>query len=67
MAAKYYWIKERHNPQTGCYYTACGQLKISEAKRRENSVYGFNIMHRFASKVEYESKLAELKISIIEN
>lgn len=50
---KPYWIKERHNPQTGVYYIKCGRLSVTEAKRKEKSLYGDNIMLRFDSEKEY--------------
>ena len=51
---KYYWIKERHNPQLGTYYVLCGQLAVKEAKLRERSIYGSNTMHKYATEKEYD-------------
>jgi hypothetical protein len=51
---KYYWIKERHNPQLGTYYVLCGQLTVKEAKLRERSIYGSNAMHKYATEKEYD-------------
>lgn len=56
-----YYIKERHNPQTGIYYVAYGQLSKAAAKRKESSLYGSNVMLRFDTEAEYQAKLAELK------
>lgn len=56
-----FWIKERHNPQTGIYYVACGQLSKTAAKKKESSLYGSNVMLRFETEAEYQAKLAELK------
>lgn len=62
MAAKYFWIKERDNPQLGTYYVAMGQISVKEAQKYERkSLYGSNIMHRFVSKEAYEKRLSELK------
>jgi len=60
MATKYYWIKERHNPQLGVYYVACGQMPVKQAKASELSLYGNNYMHRFKTKDLYEARLFEL-------
>ena len=56
-----YYIKERHNPQTGVYYVACGQLSKTAAKKKENSLYGYNTMIPFDTEQEYLAKLADLK------
>lgn len=32
---KKFYIKERHNPQTGVYYVACGQMSKQQAKSYE--------------------------------
>ena len=61
MAGKYFWIKERENPQLGTYYVACGQISIKEALPRERTLYGFNIMHRYATKEAYEAEISRLK------
>ena len=60
MAKKWY-IKERHNPQLGTYYVACGQMSKAEAKRYENSLYGENVMHSFETEDAYKKRLAELR------
>ncbi len=56
-----FWIKERHNPQLGIYYVRCGALTKKEAKAREKSLYGENLMHSFDTYQDYCAKLAELK------
>lgn len=56
-----FWIKERENPQLGTYYVPCGQLSAREAKRKENSLYGMNIMHGFDTEAEYNARLAKLR------
>lgn len=61
MATKSYWIKARHNPQLGTYYTACGQLSKKDAKAMTKPLYGHNDMLEFATEAEYTAKLAELK------
>lgn len=55
-----YWIKERHNPQLGVYFVACGQMPVKAAKRHELQLYGSNIIHRFDTQAEYEARLQEL-------
>ena len=58
---KSFWIKERQNPQLGTYYTACGQMTKTVAKKCEQSIYGHNQMHRFDTEASYLTKLAELR------
>ena len=64
MAGKYYWIKERHNPQFDKpYYVACGRITTRQAKKMENgTLYGANYMHRFNTWKEYKAKLRELGV-----
>jgi len=57
MAMKSFWVKERHNPQNGVSYTACGQLTVAEAKKKENALYGYNVMHRYKTEAEYRAAL----------
>ena len=61
MKAKYYWIKERHNPQLGTYYTAYGRLPFKEAMAHEKSIYGSNTMHKYATEDEYLNALVALR------
>lgn len=63
MKPKPYWIKERRNPQIGVYFVAEGQLSAREAKGREDTLYGVNIMHRFDTEQAYQARLAELRAS----
>ncbi len=58
-----FWIKERDNPQLGTYWVACGQLSTAAAKRKESSLYGFNIMHRFDTEKAYKARLSKLRKS----
>lgn len=58
---KRYWIKERHNPQLGIYYVACGQLSKTEAKRAESPLYGDNYMLSYDTEEAYLARLAELR------
>jgi hypothetical protein len=58
-----YWIKERHNLQTGTYYVACGQMTKSAAKSIETGcLYGSNKMHSYDSIEEYKKRLSELNL-----
>lgn len=62
MAGKYYWIKERENPQfKKPYFVACGNITVSRAMKMERASYGSNYMHKFETKLEYDSMLAKLK------
>ena len=62
MPAKYWWIKERENPQIGTYFVAMGQISIKMAKSCESKcLYSYAVMHRFVSKQAYDEKLASLK------
>lgn len=56
-----FWIKERHNPQTGVYYVALGQMSKTAAKGYKSTLYGENVMLRFETETEYQAKLAQLK------
>ena len=61
MAGKYFYIKERHNPQLGVYYVPQGQITVKKAKRMEDSIYGVNIIHRFDTKEAYQAAIDRLK------
>ena len=63
MKSKPWWIKERDNPQLGTYYVAMGPMTVKEAEKYENSLYGFNIMHKFETKEAYEQEIYRLKQS----
>lgn len=58
---KQWWVKERHNPQTGIYHVACGQLSKTAAKKREASSYGYNIMRPFDTEEKYNAHLDYLR------
>jgi len=48
MAAKFYWVKGRHNPQFKYpVFKDMGQITKKEAKSHENTLYGSNYMHSF--------------------
>ena len=59
--AKSFYIKERHNGQTGMYYVELGQLTKKDAKKHETTLAGFNIIHECKTKEEYEETLETLK------
>jgi hypothetical protein len=61
MKPKYWWIKERHNPQIGLYYMAVGPLSVKDAQAMERARYGCNYMHKFAGEREYTARLEELR------
>lgn len=54
-----YYIKERHNPQLGVYFIACGQMTKKAAKAAENAIYGYNVMRSFDTQEEYEAACKE--------
>jgi len=56
-----YWIKERHNPQSGIYYVPMGRMTLAEAKRHEKPLYGTNYMDSFCNESDYSARLAELR------
>jgi hypothetical protein len=59
-----YYIKERHNPQfKEPYYVACGKLSAKEAKKKEDSLYGFNIMLSYKTEKEYKEACEKFKIN----
>ena len=60
MKPRQYYLRERINPQIGRYWVRCGLLSKAAAKKQQNSLYGHNIMHSFATSAEYEQKIAEL-------
>lgn len=61
MATKKFWLKERFNPQFDKpYYIRCGQLTKVEAKKKENSLYGYNNMISFNNQEEYENRIKTL-------
>lgn len=62
MKAKYWWIKERHNPQLGVYYRGCGNMTVRDAMKNERPLYGSNTMHRFDNEAAYKARCFELKV-----
>lgn len=60
-----YYIKTRYNPQFDKpYYKALGKLKASEAKKKENTSYGYNVLEGY-KKADYLAKCEELGIDPI--
>ena len=60
MRPKYFWLKERHNPQLGVYWVTMGNITLEKARAHENAMYGTNYMHKFSTEKEYEEKIAQL-------
>lgn len=57
-----YWIKERHNPQfKKPYYHAYGQLTKKEARAKENTLYGHNVMLEYKTEQEYIDAIKALR------
>lgn len=59
--AKKFWIKERNNGQTATYFVLCGRLFKKEARAKESTLAGFNVMHSFDTEEAYKARIAELK------
>ena len=57
---KYWWIKERKDPQLGTYYIPMGQMSMNDAYKMQKSINMFNTMLNFDSKNEYDKKVEEL-------
>jgi hypothetical protein len=63
MKGKYFYIKERDNPQLkSAYYTALGNLTVKEAKKAEFSSYGYNTIIKFDTKEAYLTECEKLGI-----
>ena len=56
-----YWLKERHNPQTGVYYVKMGQMTKKAAKEYEDTLYGYNIMQPFDTEQQYIERISDLE------
>lgn len=57
-----WWILERHNPQLDKpYYIACGQISKTAAKRKENTLYGMNVMRQYKDEKAYRDEIDCLK------
>lgn len=60
---KSFWIKERHNPQSGVYYAAMGPMWKKEAKEYGKTLYGHNVMHEYKTEEEYINRITDLRAS----
>lgn len=60
---KFFWIKERHNPQLGIYRVAMGRMSVADARSHEQAIYGSNTMLRYGSIEEYEAACDKLAAS----
>ena len=60
---KLFYIGWRGNPQlkNGGYYKAYGQLSKTEAKRKENCVYGSMTLFSYENEEEYNTTLTKYK------
>lgn len=62
MKNKYFWIKQRNNPQLGTYYVKMGNISVREAKSHvSETLYGWNAMLQFSNEKEYLDKIEELQ------
>ncbi len=62
---KYWYIKERHNPQfKKPYYILLGNISAKDAKACENTLYGYNIVHRFETYELYKQGIRKFGIKI---
>lgn len=65
MKAKYFYIKERFNPQFDKpYYIALGNITRAQAQNHFTSLYGYNDILKFSTYEEYAEKCAELGITV---
>lgn len=59
---KSYWIKKRINPQFDKpYYHLYGQLTKKDARAKEKSLYGNNVMLEYKTQKEYFDAIKELR------
>ena len=59
---KSFYIGERFNPQLSKpYYKAYGQLSKTEAKEKENPIYGSMYLTCFETESEYTNALDKIK------
>jgi len=58
---KKFYIKERHNPQLGIAYYCMGQMTKKDAKKHEESLYGYNILLPYETEEEYKTATEKLK------
>lgn len=60
---KLFYIGWRGNPQlkNGGYYKAYGQLSKTEAKRKENCIYGSMTLSSYENEEEYNTTLTKYK------
>jgi hypothetical protein len=59
---KYWFIKERINPQfDNSYYVALGNMPNNKAKRHEESLYGMTIVRRYDTEEKYNKEIEKLK------
>jgi hypothetical protein len=62
LAMKSYWIKRRYNPQfKNPYYVLFGQLTKKDAKQKEKTLYGDNLMLEYKTLDEYQAAIKQLK------
>jgi len=59
---KYWYIKERHNPNIGIYYIPMGRLTKAQAEKHISPLFGMNTMLRYKTDEEYRKALAEYGI-----
>lgn len=66
MKYKYWYIKERWNPQHNKpSFTALGNISTTEAKKYEKTLYGTNYVIRYSNYTDYENRCKELGIQIV--
>lgn len=62
MPAKYFWLKERFNPQLRRpYYVLLGNIATREAMKSKSSKFGFNDLHKFETETEYQARVTLLR------
>jgi hypothetical protein len=64
MKPKFWYIKERFNPQFDKpYYRALGNISKLEASRHESTLYGYNSIIRFDNEEDYKAALVRLNLA----
>lgn len=64
MKSKFWYIKERFNPQLDKpYYRALGNISKLEASRHESTLYGYNNLLRFDNEEDYNAALVRLNLA----
>ncbi len=62
--AKLFYLKERDNPQFDkVFYVKMGQCSKTEAKKHEQTLYGFNRMIPYETEQEYNDAIKQYELA----